>query len=43
VTDHRIGFTIYNLPDFLDGDIADMIANLHNADQLAKLKGETEE
>lgn len=37
VTDHRIGMTIYNLPQFLDGDIFQMMEALSLADQNAKL------
>lgn len=33
VTDHRIGFTIYSLDGFLDGDIFDMIEALQLANQ----------
>ena len=37
VTDHRIGMTLYNLPDFLLGDIDEMIEALAIADREAKL------
>lgn len=37
VTDHRIGFTVYNLPAFMDGDIFNVIEALELADQNAKL------
>lgn len=37
VTDHRINRTIYQLQDFLDGDIEDMIKALQEADQMMKL------
>lgn len=33
VSDHRIGFTIYSLPEFLDGDMFEMIENLSMAAQ----------
>lgn len=33
VTDHRIGFTVFNLPAFMDGDLEDMIQELQNAKQ----------
>ncbi|MEG1535959.1 MAG: peptide chain release factor 1 [Clostridia bacterium] len=33
VTDHRIGMTVYNLPQFLDGDILEMIQALQIANQ----------
>lgn len=38
VTDHRIGFTIYSLPDFLNGNIDSMVEALRIADQTAKLQ-----
>lgn len=41
VTDHRIGFTIHNVPGVLDGDIQDFIDRLITADQAGKL-GEAE-
>ena len=37
VTDHRIGMTIYNLPDFLMGDMDEMLEALAIADREAKL------
>ncbi|MGN1043002.1 MAG: peptide chain release factor 1 [Christensenellales bacterium] len=37
VTDHRIGMTVYTLPQFLDGDMFAMIEALALADQNAKL------
>ena len=37
VTDHRIGLTVYNLPQFLDGDMFQVIEALALADQNAKL------
>lgn len=37
VTDHRIGMTVYTLPQFLDGDMFSMIEALALADQNAKL------
>ena len=37
VSDHRIGLTLYNLPDFLDGDMFEMVEALALADQNAKL------
>lgn len=39
VTDHRIGMTIYQLENFLGGNIGEMIAALATADQAEKLKG----
>ena len=37
VTDHRIGYTVYTLPQFLDGDMNALIEALFLADQNAKL------
>ncbi|MBQ7788923.1 MAG: peptide chain release factor 1 [Clostridia bacterium] len=39
VTDHRIGFTIYSLEAFLNGDIGEMLDKLATADAAEKLKG----
>jgi peptide chain release factor 1 len=39
VTDHRIGYTIYSIENFLAGDIKDMVEALRIADQTAKLGG----
>ena len=38
ITDHRIGYTIYNLPTFMDGDIQDCIDHLIVAENAEKLK-----
>ena len=38
ITDHRIGYTIYNLPAFMDGDIQDCIDHLIIAENTEKLK-----
>lgn len=38
VTDHRIGMTIYTLPDFLNGNIGPMIEALQVAENTEKLK-----
>lgn len=38
VTDHRIGFTLYRLEAFLDGDLDEMIDNLITTDQAERLK-----
>ena len=40
ITDHRIGFTIYSLEDFLMGDIGEMIEALAIADREAKLSSQ---
>ena len=42
VTDHRIGFTIYSLESFLNGDIGEMLEKLATADAAEKLKGSQE-
>lgn len=41
VTDHRIGLTLYNLPQVLDGDLEELITQLEMADQKAKLEHAT--
>jgi len=41
VTDHRINLTVYNLEDFLDGNIEFMCDELNRADQKAKLESQT--
>ncbi|MCD8313727.1 MAG: peptide chain release factor 1 [Bacteroidales bacterium] len=38
VTDHRINYTIYNLPVFMDGDIQEMIDQLQVAENAERLK-----
>lgn len=38
ITDHRIGYTIYNLPAFMDGNIQDCIDHLIVAENTEKLK-----
>jgi peptide chain release factor 1 len=38
VTDHRIGYTVYNLPVVMDGEIGDFIDQLRIADNAEKLK-----
>jgi peptide chain release factor 1 len=38
VTDHRIGLTMYQLQNFLDGDIGEVIDALATADQAERLK-----
>ncbi|NUM69457.1 MAG: peptide chain release factor 1 [Ignavibacteriaceae bacterium] len=40
VTDHRIGFTMYNLTGFMNGDLTDMIEALKVADTADKLQAE---
>ncbi len=38
ITDHRIGYTIYNLPAFMDGDIQGVIDQLQVAENAERLK-----
>jgi len=40
VTDHRIEFTVHNLPQLLNGDLQEMIDVLHLAESTEKLKAE---
>ena len=40
ITDHRIGLSIYQMEDFLNGNLDEMIDNLIAADRAEKLKGE---
>lgn len=42
ITDHRIGMSIYQMENFLNGDIDEMIDNLIAADRAERLKGEDE-
>ena len=42
ITDHRIGMSIYQIENFLDGDLDEMIDNLIAADRAEKLKGDDE-
>ncbi len=39
ITDHRIGMSIYQMDNFLNGDLDEMIDNLTAADTAEKLKG----
>ncbi len=41
VTDHRIGYTMLNLPRFMDGDMDALLDALREADQTDKLQEET--
>ncbi len=43
VTDHRIGFTQYNIEEFIMGDIDEMIERLSIADRERKLAGSSDE
>lgn len=38
ITDHRIGYTVYNLPAFMDGDIQGVIDALQVAENAERLK-----
>ncbi|MFC0185282.1 bacterial peptide chain release factor 1 (bRF-1) [Pseudarcicella hirudinis] len=38
VTDHRIGYTVYNLPVVMDGEVGDFIEQLRIAENAEKLK-----
>ena len=40
ITDHRIGFSIFQMEDFLNGNMDEMIDNLIATDRAEKLKGE---
>jgi peptide chain release factor 1 len=40
ITDHRIGLSIYQMDDFLNGNLDEMIDNLIAADRAEKLQGE---
>ena len=42
ITDHRIGMSIYQMENFLNGDLDEMIDNLIAADRAEKLKGSEE-
>ena len=43
ITDHRIGLSIYQMEDFLNGNLDEMIDNLIAADRAEKLQGSEEE
>lgn len=40
ITDHRIGMSVYQMENFLNGDIDEMIDNLIVADRAERLKGD---
>ena len=42
ITDHRIGMSIFQMENFLNGDLDEMIDNLIAADRAERLKGEEE-
>ena len=39
ITDHRIGLSIYQMENFLNGDLDEMIDSLIAADRAERLKG----
>jgi len=38
ITDHRIGYTVYNLPTVMDGEIGDFIEQLRIAENAERMK-----
>jgi peptide chain release factor 1 len=40
LTDHRIGLTLYNLSDIIEGDLDEVIDKLKTADRAAKMAEE---
>ena len=42
ITDHRIGYSIYQMDDFLNGNLDELIDNLIASDRAEKLKGDEE-
>jgi peptide chain release factor 1 len=38
ITDHRINYTVYNLPAFMNGDLSELLAELQAEDLALKLK-----
>ena len=42
ITDHRIGFSVYQFENFINGDLDEMIDNLIATDRAEKLKGNEE-
>jgi peptide chain release factor 1 len=41
VTDHRIGLTLYNLSEIIEGDLHDLVEKLKLADRAEKLNAST--
>ena len=39
ITDHRVGLTVHNIPDRLDGNLDDVIDAVATADEAARLEG----
>ena len=42
ITDHRIGMSVFQFENFLNGDIDEMVDSLITADRAERLKGEEE-
>lgn len=42
VTDHRIGYTLYSIDEFMNGDLDKMVEALRIADQTRRLEGEND-
>ncbi|MGH3749075.1 MAG: peptide chain release factor 1, partial [Micromonosporaceae bacterium] len=42
ITDHRIGFTAYNLDQVLQGDMDGVLDAISEAERAARLAGETQ-
>ena len=42
ITDHRIGLSIYQMENFLNGDLDEMIDSIIATDRAERLKGENE-
>ena len=40
ITDHRIGFSVFQFENFLNGDMDEMVDNLIATDRAERLKGE---
>ena len=40
MTDHRIGLSLYDIEDFMNGDLDEMLEALRLADVTARLSGE---
>ena len=38
VTDHRIGYTVHNLPSVMDGNVDDFVENLRIAESAERMK-----
>ena len=38
ITDHRIGLTVHSLPQFMDGEIEEMVRSLEDADYSQRIR-----